>query len=152
MHQVDAAVGQRGGVRVWFRLGQRIEISQALQAQQPKRLLAWGTGQELEIAAAVQNGSCSERIQHVLCVVAARIEQSAAVVIANAQRDAASAEQQQSLQHAFEGTIELRRNCDSVEPCQNPGMQEHIQRINVIVRRIVRSRIRRPAPASQLHG
>ena len=68
-----------------------------------------------------------------LSPIAPGIKYPSAIVIADFRRKPGSAQQQQSIQHTLQNLVKFRGNRNSIERRQNPGVQENIHSIDVVV-------------------
>ena len=104
-------------------------------AEKPDRFL--GQTSRRKIAAAIEHVSDRERVRHVFSPVASRIESSASIIIAKTFGWTSLRKRLHDVQHAPHCGIEFRRNRESILRRQQPRVQEKIQRIHVVVQRLL---------------
>ena len=75
----------------------------------------------------------AKRIQKMFEAIASWIEEPAAIVIADTWRHSSAAEQQEGVEHPDEGLVEIGRDHNSVRCCQDPAVQEKVERIHVVI-------------------
>ena len=136
-HRMDAARGESNGGRRSRRGGHGVEHVHRATSQKPQALLAKRDGGRLEVAAAVQDGPGRQRVGHALGPVAARIEDATAVVIAEARQRTRLREIAQRGQHPTDRVVERARDVDAVSLRQDPGVQEEVHGVHVIVDRLL---------------
>src|ERR1700677_1052311 len=118
-------------------LMQFIPLPHAISPQQPDRLFTQSIGKKLVVTSLKQNCTCGQWIQHMLAAIPPRIEDTPAVVIAETRRRTTTTQQVKSGQHFFQSGFKAFRNRDAVQSCQYVRVQKQIERVDVVIRRLL---------------
>ncbi len=132
-HQVKATLFECGRRFRRLRAPHFLKLRYARRTQQPKRLFTRIADQKLEIATLIKDGSRAQRVQQMLCPVAAWIKEPATVVVAHARHCTGSTEQAKSIEHLHQRRIKLSRDLDAIQRSQHTRVQKEVQGVDVIV-------------------
>jgi hypothetical protein len=110
----------------------------AFDSKQPDRLFSQIVGNSFEVCPVEQHRSCGEWIAQMLATITLAIEDSSAVVIPETGNRARFVQATKSIQHVFDGPIELARNGNSVQLGENAGMEKEIKRLDMIIKRLLK--------------
>ena len=83
-------------------------------------------------------------------LISLRVEYPASIIVAELREWSCCAQGEEDLEHSLECPVELGRDACSVSSREDPGMQEKVQRVGVVVKRLFEMHSIRPDLALSL--
>src|ERR1700683_3731240 len=135
--QVESGRGQGRRVHAGSSRFQMVPPLCSCNSQKPDGFLPQIGRDKLVVAALEKNGSRRQRIQETIVAITAGIEEPAAIIIPKPWRRPGPAEQTQGREHLSQRALQAGRDGNVIERRENGGVQNKIERVYVIISRLL---------------